>query len=725
MIPFGLRLAVAAGRDALVRFVVLALAVTLGVGLLLCTVGGVRAVNGQFDRIGWMNPSPYAVGSADPVVWVHRYDYFDGHGIERIDVGATGPRTPDAPGLPRLPGPGEYYVSPALRDLIAANPYDQLAARFPGHQAGLIGDAALASPDSLVVVVGRTAGEVGGIYGERKVTSLSSEGHDVPQAALDLVLSVVAGGLLFPVLIFIGTATRLNATRREQRFAAMRLIGATPRQVSTLAAVESTAAAVIGTLLGFALFLPLRSAMAQYGMITGQRPFSSDISPGWLGGVLVAVGVPLAAAVAARLAMRRVRISPLGVARQVTPKPPSAWRLVPVLAGLLELAYFVGRRPPTSNGQTAAFLPGFLLIMVGLVFAGPWITMVGARFMARRARRLPTLVAARRLADNPRAAFRAISGVVLGLFVVSVATGVIGTIVQERSVRYNSLANVTMMEQFDFRAGGGKVPDELKDRLHAIPGVTFVQPLRFNPDPVPDELGAVIACADLARIPQYGTCAPGAEVVSVYANLIGYGRDRTGAGSVTVWPATALRAADLDAFPIGMLIVGLDGSTAAHERARTAVELAFPDGVMPGTDVDFSGDSRTQLNLFQQLADVIMLFSLPIAGCSLAVAVAAGLAERKRPFSLLRLTGVPLRALRQVVALESAVPLLAVAVLATGVGFAAAQLFLKAQMGYTLTPPGWTFYALAALGLLMSLGIIGSTLPLLERITGPETARND
>jgi cell division protein FtsX len=45
---------------------------------------------------------------------------------------------------------------------------------------------------------------------------------------MDLVLAVVAAALLFPVLMFIGTATRLAATRREQRFAAMRLVGTTP-----------------------------------------------------------------------------------------------------------------------------------------------------------------------------------------------------------------------------------------------------------------------------------------------------------------------------------------------------------------------------------------------------------------------------------------------------------------------------------------------------------------
>jgi len=50
---------------------------------------------------------------------------------------------------------------------------------------------------------------------------------------------------------------------------------------------------------------------------------------------------------------------------------------------------------------------------------------------------------------------------------------------------------------------------------------------------------------------------------------------------------------------------------------------------------------------------VVIAVSFPIAGCGLAVGVAAGLRDRKRPFSLLRLTGVQLGVLRRVVLLES------------------------------------------------------------------------
>jgi len=52
-------------------------------------------------------------------------------------------------------------------------------------------------------------------------------------------------------------------------------------------------------------------------------------------------------------------------------------------------------------------------------------------------------------------------------------------------------------------------------------------------------------------------------------------------------------------------------------------------------------------------------------------------------------------------------------------------LFLRAQLDETLQPPGAQYYVIVAAGLVVALAIIASTLPLLRRITGPETARNE
>jgi cell division protein FtsX len=74
----------------------------------------------------------------------------------------------------------------------------------------------------------------------------------------------VAGVLavLFPMLVLIGTATRLAADRREKRFAALRLVGGTPADVRAIASVESVVSAFCGAVLGIAVFLLVRPALA-------------------------------------------------------------------------------------------------------------------------------------------------------------------------------------------------------------------------------------------------------------------------------------------------------------------------------------------------------------------------------------------------------------------------------------------------------------------------------
>ncbi len=232
--------------------------------------------------------------------------------------------------------------------------------------------------------------------------------------------------------MFIAAATRLAAARREQRFAAMRLVGATPRQVSVISAVEGCVAAIAGVAGGFALFFLLRSTVASVPF-TGQPFFPSDLSLHLSDILGVAIGVPTAAVAAARVALRRVQISPLGVSRRVTPPAPRAWRLVPLAAGIGELGFFIGRRPSNTSGQIQAYGAGFILAMSGLVIAGPWLTMLGSRVMARRTGRPAVLIAGRRLSDNPSSAFRSVSGLIVALFISSAALGVITTILAYRS----------------------------------------------------------------------------------------------------------------------------------------------------------------------------------------------------------------------------------------------------------------------------------------------------
>jgi len=785
MIPIGLRLTISGGREAIIRLVILAAAVGLGVGLLLTALAATNAVSTWNNRHAWFSTGsawvpPGPVTHVAPLWWHPSNDVFDGQPINRFDVAAAGTSSPVPPGIPRDPGPGQYYASPALAALLRSTPANQLADRYPGHLAGTIGDAALPSPDSLVIIVGRTPAQLAHTPNSARVTSISTtvlrdplppvkanprglidvfpSEMGAPVSATDVILSVVALAILAPVLIFIATATRLSAARREARFAAMRLVGATRKQVSLLAATESTVAGVLGVAAGFGIFFLLRTPVAGIPFI-GQPFFPGELTLS-LGDVLVvAIGVPVFAAVAARLALRRVRISPLGVARRVTPEPPRAWRVVPLLAGLAELGFWaVHGHPASIPGQIQAFMSSFALIIVGLFIAGPWLTMAAARAMARWTSRPGTLIAARRLADDPRAAFRAVSGLVLALFITTVAVVAITTQNAKNLTRWSSAAEANVLtdqvsasnaaagsgpgaEPSTARPGPAAPAVPLTARLRAIRGVAGVAVVRAVPGltiraafhnlganqgisgPVP---AGVVSCAQLATVPALGRCPAGATAVAFPSD--GFSGPLFGTDATTItWPAANVPAARLDTLGVDAINVATNGTTPTVEQARTLLESAhaYPAISAPSTIGDLVRQHKSKDDAYQQLANVVILVSLPIAGCTLAAGIAAGIADRKRPFSMLRLTGARLATLRHVVALEGAVPLLSVAAVAIGTGFGAAAMFASEAQQHSMVSPGAAYFLLTAAGIIVSLGIIAATFPLLARITGPEVARNE
>ena len=758
MIRLGLRLTFAGGREAITRLALITVAVAIGVGLLLATLAGLNAVNNQNARYAWLETGytsshPAATAQADALWWQLRADYFDGNLIGRVDLAATGPGAPVPPGIAALPAPGQYYASPALGRLLRTTPVAQLGDRYPGRLVGTIGPAALPSPNSLIIIIGRTTGALAHRDGVELVNRINTTapnnctgpgcdfGIGINHNGIVLILAVVIAALLFPVLVFIGGATRLSAARREQRFAAMRLVGATPRQVAVICTVESSVATVIGVAGGFGLFSALRPAIATIPF-TGDPFFTGDLSLSPADVLLVALGIPIGAAVAARMALRRVSIFPLGVSRRVTPRPPRAWRLLPLLAGIAELAYFayvrdIGARTDTNTTVEAlVFLAGVLLVMAGLVTAGPLLTMLGARLAIRRASRPATLVAARRLGDNPQAAFRAVSGLVLALFVGTCATAIITAIAVHGNTAsgLGAAAGSTLVElSGPQRQHTPTAADTATaNTLASTPGVTGVAVIHARPMSVPapmpgmDAVQDVVSCTDLANVPALGRCQPGATTAVIAPDYAGgFALGRAVPMRERVWTAAGLPESRLRRLPIDSIAVGTDGSPGAIERARTVLDLAYPTTFPPQTGTEMQGAQTRLLDDYERLADVVILTSLPIAGSSLAVSVAGGLIERKRPFSLLRLAGAPLGVLRRVIGLESVVPLLITAAASAGAGFLAAHLFLRAQLNESLQAPGLSYYTVVVAGLTVALGVIASTLPLLGSITGPETARNE
>jgi hypothetical protein len=744
MIRLGLRLTLGSGREAALRVLVTAAAVALGVGLLLASLAGVNGLHAQTDRGAWLDTSAQAsrpTSTSGRLWWLSGTEQFGSQAIDQVDVAAAGPGAPVPPGIAHLPGPGEYDASPALAALMRSEPANELRDRYPGHQIGTIGAAALPSPNSLIIVMGHTAHQLSQAPGAVQVgasqrTPASCYACQNPTGSGAVLQFILAGGavaLLLPVLILIATASRLSAARREERFAAMRLVGATPRQISVISAVEAVVAAFAGVAVGFALFFVFRPLL-YHVPFTGAPLAAGDLSLHSTDIVLAAIGVPVAAVVSARLALRRVQISPLGVQRRASARPPRIARIIPLFAGIAVLAYFdAAGKPGDVGGQLLELLAGFVLLVVGLVLAGPWFTTAGARLMASRASRPSTLIAGRRLLDNPKAAFRFIAGLVVALFVASAAIGALSSIAAASSSSGGSAGRGTLAEPFcsfstsncPASAQVPSVPGQVLAGLRTTPGARSVTLVHHGPSQAGQMKSfGVVACNQLAKTPAIGKCAPGETVASVgyfFSHLLGHNSH----ASSTIWPSANMSLGSAARLPVDAVVVATDGSPGSLERARTALERAFPFQGTPVAVEAFDPSTARLLTMIQDMTDVIIVASLIIASCSLAVNIAAGQGERKRPFSLLRLSGVPTGLLHRVIALESALPLFLVAAVSIVVGLVSAALYLHSQVGIAFSIPGITYWATVAGGLVASVAIIASTFPLLNRITGPEVARNE
>lgn len=755
MIRLGTRLTFAGGREALARFLATAFAVGIGVGLLLIVLAGFNAVDAQAQRTAWLESSsttaPASIAAQhEPLWWVFTTEQYKGETIYRVDVAATGPHSPRPPGIPYIPAAGQYFVSPALDSLIHSAPDAELGDRFAGREVGILGPSAVPSPSSLIVVVGHTAAQLSGVPGAQKVVGINlsppasvgavtESGASVvaSSANTEVLLVVGALALLLPVLIFIGTATRLAATRREERFAAMRLIGATPRQVAKIAGAESVLAALGGLVIGFILFFALYP-LVDHASFTGQAFGSGEFALSLVDVAIAVLGVPLAALVSGRLALRRVRISPLGVTRRVTPSAPRAYRVIPLGAGIIELTLFATLgKPSTVNGQIDAYVAGFVLLMAGLVIAGPWLTMVGARLFVERTDRADVLLAGRRLTDNPRVAFRSVSGLIIAVFVTTATVGITGTILADHATSTGVVAKSnTLVDQLGVGNALGlegisipSLPATLAASLEAIPGVTGVAVIHTVPDyrvPMaisPGEIPGLVSCAQLDRISALGRCASGADVAVMHPN---FGFSLTpDSQKNSRWPASPESTSTIASLPVQAIVVATNDSSAAIEHARTRLLAELPFEGPPTLLGSVTGENAQLFGELARVAELVIIVSLLIASCGLAVSVVGGIADRRRPFSLLRLTGVPLAILRRVIALESAVPLIAIAVVSAGLGLLASDLFLTAQLHSGLRMPGLAYFACVVGGVAVSLALLGVTLPLVGRITSTEASRTE
>jgi hypothetical protein len=229
--------------------------------------------------------------------------------------------------------------------------------------------------------------------------------------------------------------------------------------------------------------------------------------------------------------------------------------------------------------------------------------MVGARLLAGRARRPGSLIAARRLADNPQLGFRTISGLTLALFVVTVVISVLTSIKAHQAPPGGVIGNDIVTDQIGGntpRTGPARaVQAPVLARLAGLPGVRAT--MLVHTDPLGTKLSfpswgtepaSLVPCGQLARLPVLGKCAPGAAVASFPPEVYSLVLERNGRQSAKLWPTALMTARRLSTIPVQTIVVATNGSATTIERVRTYLIDSFPSGGVPATQTEQFVDSN-------------------------------------------------------------------------------------------------------------------------------------
>lgn len=635
------------------------LAVAVCTLLVLLTLGARHGFAARADRAAWRQLVPSGSAGTGPGALVAtRTESVRGRSLVVVDWADLGTGALRPPGLDRPPAPGQVAVSPALADLLAELPGDELAGRFPAAPSARLGPDALVHDDELVAVIGRAPTDPA-VTAPRPTNLLDPSRAQGPtaidhlgtawdlQARLWVQLASLATVLLvLPLLTLGASAARLVAARRRQQLALVRLVGATTAQAARLAAAEAFVLAALGALAGVVLYLPALLAARHVTVAGGSWP-AGDL---WIGPAAVAAtvaGVTALVGLSALVALRPAVRQPLAGVRVATPDHARLWRLLAALTvGGLALTRAEG-------GWRLAAVPLAGLILA-LQMVGPWAVKLLGLAMTRTSRRAPRLLAGRRLLEDPRSGWRAVSGAVLASFVA----GFLAFLVP------GALADT----------GGGA--------------------LRVR---VPFEQADALAAQARQRLDAAGLALP-VRLTDAYGPE--QGRPPSPGGEAAV-------AVDLPH--------GADEARTA-DRVRTALA-----GLVPGVGATtWDEESPSIVAMIPDLrlgAGVVLITSFLIAGVGAAVGGIGRVLDQRRSLTLLRLAGTPVSVLAAARRREVTAPLL---VFAGGAAALGSSFAVAMQAGASMAPDGrGAQLAAALLGLGAALILAGDAVsrPVLRAAT--------
>ena len=601
--------------------------------------------------------------------------------VLQVALPESGTTSVRIPGSDVVPKQGEYLASPALAKRIASLPADQLGDRY-GKQVGVLAPDAVEGPDSLVAVVGTELGTVA-----------SSQSHIPPQVvtaftgipyeneAYRIAMLIGAIAVLVPALLLVGIVTDLGAAQRAERFATLRLIGATPQQVARTAALEIGATTFVGALAGVALYLVMIPVAAQISL-GSSRFYYSDLLRSPVNAVLAVAVTTAGAAAVAWWRTRRADVGPLGGSRERSERRPRLISLAPVILGMAGLV----STPAVARQESALtiyLLPiSFLCAMLGLLWAGPVLTWWVARGGRALARSAAQVIGFNRIARHPRAVFRAVAGVVIAVYAMTVFAVAITVAAGTRDITQgNGHLSPSTLEAVPAVSDEGTLESAV-DRLAAVPGVTTVAVGRISGDS--GQEGRVILEADKAET----LGAPHVESPGGTVSISTRWLYENAAASPSPVSAEELATAREQGAPI--LLVGTDpASPGAVERARTALATSDLElGASPSSPNSIQSIQASAMeNQFARLGYIGILIAAGISTVSLGVSTVAALLGRKRVLGLLRLVGMPPATLRSMVSYETVLPAATALVMSVGLGWLTAWSLVGGVSGRHISWP--------------------------------------
>lgn len=660
VLPLTWHLARRSGRRGLQGRLLAAAAAAVSALVLLVLFAVWLGAGARADRTDWRTPHPDRHGTA---VQALNTTYVRGEPVTVVNLAHLPGHAPAPvpPGLTAFPKPGQVFLSPALADLVHRLPAGQLAERFPKTSSyGTIGDAGLAAPDELLAVVGRATADpvVSPAAGEgplesgqtaRAVVSGYSGTTPSPFTASDRDGALIGAGLLFVPVVVLATASgRLGAARREQRLAALRLAGATPRQILAMTGVEAAAVGAAGSVAGALGYVALLPVLARFPLGIGTW-YAGDLWVGGSGLLAVVAGVALLTALSAVTTLRQVARSPLGVAQQADPRRTRLVRL----ALFVGLVLYIAGSAHDGGLRTSQQVALVVLFYGAFWVLGPWVVDRLGRLLGRFARGPATLLAARRLSDDPRGAWRTVSGLVMAGFVAG----------------FLSVAHLEIIG--DMRPGQIAISVADGDRHPA----------------------ALRETADQAR------------ALLREAGVTATVRARAGASAddSLLMGTTGITAQVTD-------------DPAQLDTAVTALTPLAP-AAPPYTQQYFTGVDDLSAASLRSLGLATLGIGFLVATASAGLTAAANVLDRRRVYGLLRLAGTPLRVLDRARVRETVIPLVVLAGGMTASGVYGAVKLNEAGSTTVDTAGALQLGACVLLGAAAMLAAIGASRPLLRRVT--------